>query len=161
MTADRAIADSSAAPGLDGAAVVAASRAWLGTPYRHGASAQGAGADCLGLIRGVWRALLGPEPEAAPPYTPDWDETAHEERLWRAARTHFREVAVGEAAPGDLLLFRMRADAPAKHLGILAARGGAPTLIHAYSGRGVVESPLGAAWRRRMVAAFRFPMEAV
>jgi len=37
--------------------VVAAARAWLGTPYRHRASVRGAGCDCLGLLRGVWRAL--------------------------------------------------------------------------------------------------------
>jgi NlpC/P60 family putative phage cell wall peptidase len=149
MTADRAIAEP---------ASVRAARAWIGTPYRHGASAPGAGADCLGLIRGVWRALYGREPEPAPPYTPDWDETAREERLWRAARRHLREVAPDAAEPGDLLLFRMRAGAPAKHLGVLAldARG-APTVIHAYSGRGVTESPFGPAWRRRLVAAFRFP----
>ena len=37
------------------AAVVAAARRWLGTPYRHQASVRGEGADCLGLVRGVWR----------------------------------------------------------------------------------------------------------
>ena len=39
------------------AAVIA--RKWLGTPYRHQASLRGEGADCLGLIRGVWRELTG------------------------------------------------------------------------------------------------------
>jgi hypothetical protein len=54
----------------------------------------------------------------------------------------------------------MRATAPAKHLGILAeADGGHQTVIHAYSGVGVVESPLGEAWRRRVVAVFRFREE--
>ncbi|MEM9842167.1 MAG: peptidase P60, partial [Pseudomonadota bacterium] len=37
------------------AEVIEAARAWLGTPYRHQASRRGVGADCLGLIRGVWR----------------------------------------------------------------------------------------------------------
>ena len=49
-------------------AVVARTRAWIGTPYRHQASLIGIGCDCLGLVRGVWREVLGPEPEAAPPY---------------------------------------------------------------------------------------------
>jgi NlpC/P60 family putative phage cell wall peptidase len=140
------------------AAVVAAARGWLGTPYRHGASVRGAGADCLGLIRGIWRSLYGTEPEVAAPYTPDWDESAREERLWRAAGRHCAEIALADAGPGDLLLFRMRSGAPAKHLAVLAAdTRGAATMIHAYSGRGVVESPLGLAWRRRLAAAFRFP----
>jgi len=34
-------------------------RAWIGTPYVHQGSAPGAGADCLGLVRGVWRGLYG------------------------------------------------------------------------------------------------------
>jgi NlpC/P60 family putative phage cell wall peptidase len=51
------------------AAALIEARRWIGTPYRHGASARGAGADCLGLIRGVWRALYGAEPETPPAYT--------------------------------------------------------------------------------------------
>ena len=30
-------------------AVIAAARAWIGTPYLHQCSTQGAGTDCLGL----------------------------------------------------------------------------------------------------------------
>lgn len=142
--------------GLD-AEVVRLARAWIGTPYRHGASTWGAGVDCLGLLRGVWRALYGHEPEAIPAYTPDWDETTRDERLWQAARRHLDEVSPQTMRAGDVLLMRMRRSGPAKHLGILASSPqGRATLIHAYSGVGVVESPLGEAWRRRIVAAFRF-----
>lgn len=52
-------------------AVVTAARGWIGTPYRHQASVRGAGADCLGLIRGVWRELYGAEPAEVPAYTAD------------------------------------------------------------------------------------------
>ena len=38
-----------------------AARAWLGTPYRHQASVKGVGADCLGLVRGLWREVAGAE----------------------------------------------------------------------------------------------------
>ncbi len=48
------------------ARVVAEARAWIGTPYLHRASLKGEGADCLGLVRGVWRSAVGAEPEALP-----------------------------------------------------------------------------------------------
>ena len=135
--------------------IVTEARRWLGTPYRHQASARGAGADCLGLIRGVWRALHGSEPEAVPPYSMDWSEPQGEERLWAAALRHLRPV--GTARPGDVLLFRMRAGAVAKHLGILSEDGAHPRFVHAYNGHGVIESTLTAPWARRVVARFSFP----
>lgn len=161
MTADRCSGERGAGPrDALAAAVVASARGWLGTPYRHQASAKGAGADCLGLLRGVWREVIGPEPETPPAYTPDWSEPSREERLLEAATRHLAPIPPGAAGPGDVLLFRMMRTAPAKHLAILTesgAPGGEPRMIHAYSGRGVVESSLGPSWRRRIAAAFRFP----
>ncbi len=66
--------------------IVAVARAWIGTPYLHQASTKGAGCDCLGLIRGVWREVHGDEPAPVPPYTPDWSEPQGQERLWDVAR---------------------------------------------------------------------------
>jgi NlpC/P60 family putative phage cell wall peptidase len=147
--------------GLDedgGAAVVRAARTWIGTPYRHRASHVGAGADCLGLVRGVWRTIYGVEPEAVPYYGSDGDGAADEASLRAALARHAGEIPVAEAAPGDLLLIRLGARGPAKHLAILAEDGArAPSIIHAYSGVGVVESPLGETWRKRIAAAFRLP----
>ena len=140
-----------------GEAVLAEARAWLETPYVHQASAKGAGCDCLGLLRGVWRAVRGAEPEAAPAYTPDWSEASGEERLWRAATRHLVVKSPGDEAPGDVLLFRMREAGIAKHLGIAARVGAVPSFVHAYTGHGVIESPLSAPWRRRIVARFAFP----
>ena len=37
-------------------AILTEARDWIGTPYQHQASLKGAGCDCLGLVRGVWRA---------------------------------------------------------------------------------------------------------
>ena len=54
--------------------VVAEARSWIGTPYQHQASLKGVGCDCLGLVRGVWRALYGEEPEHVPAYSRDWAE---------------------------------------------------------------------------------------
>jgi NlpC/P60 family putative phage cell wall peptidase len=128
--------------------IVTAARAWIGTPYRHQASLKGSGCDCLGLIRGVWREVHGAEPAPVPAYTPDWSEPSGEERLWAAATALLK---TGQGAPGDLLLFRMRPQAVAKHLGILSAPD---RFIHALSGHGVVESPLSAPWAARVVARF-------
>ena len=86
------------APGCARAAVVALARAWIGTPYVHQASAKGQGTDCLGLIRGVYRELHGADPEAPPPYTPDWNERrSAEEPLLSAARRHLRELKIHRA----------------------------------------------------------------
>jgi cell wall-associated NlpC family hydrolase len=64
--------------------ILAEARQWLGTPYRHQASTRGVACDCLGLVRGVWRALHGPEPETPPPYRPDWAEIGGREQIGRA-----------------------------------------------------------------------------
>lgn len=139
--------------------IAAAARRWIGTPYRHQASVCGAGTDCLGLVRGVWRDVLGGEPEAVPAYSMDWSEPQGEERMWAAACRHLREKPLGGVEIGDVILFRMRAGSVAKHVGIVSAAQPAQTFIHAYSGHGVVESPLSAPWARRIVARFEYPIE--
>ncbi len=142
---------------------VAIAREWLGTPYRHQASVRGEGADCLGLLRGVWRELVGEEPEEAGPYRPDWAEVGGKETLLEAARRWLREIPIDAAGAGDVLLFRMAPDAPVKHCAILSAGdmsgGQEPRMIHAYWGRAVVESWVGGWWRRRLAAAFAWPCE--
>lgn len=132
-------------------------RGWIGTPYRHQGRRKGVGTDCLGLIVGVWREVVGPLPLSIPPYTPDWSEARREEVLWQAALTHLKPADTVDAEAGQVALFRMRAGAVAKHLGILAARNHALTVIHAYQGHGVIESPLTSPWRRKIVARFEFP----
>lgn len=139
------------------AEIVQCARSWIGTPYVHQSARRGAGADCLGLVRGIWRQLYGAEPETVPSYSMDWSEPQHEERLWHAARRHLREKPVSTRVSGDVILFRMRDGSVAKHLGIVAEIGVHETFVHAYSGHGVVESPLSAPWQRRIVACFEFP----
>ncbi len=139
-----------------GKVVVAAARGWIGTPYLHQASLKGVGADCLGLLRGVWREVYGHEPEAVPAYTPDWSEASGDELLWAATARHLVAKSATEAL-GDVLLFRMHSGAVAKHLGIASKLAGERRFIHAYSRHGVVESPLSRAWAHRVVARFEFP----
>ena len=135
--------------------IVEAARSWIGTPYQHQASVNGVGCDCLGLLRGVWRALQGEEPEAPPPYAPDWAEGRGAETLRDALARHLAPVAPSDIAPGDAVLFRMARGGPAKHCGIVAAWDGRLTLIHARQNRRVMEEALSPFWRSRLAYAFR------
>ncbi len=136
------------------AAIVAEARSWVGTPYRHQASLRGIGCDCLGLVRGVWRAVAGAEPEAPPPYAPDWAE-AGGEALRDAARRHLVEMPSAAMAAGDVLLFRWRAHLPATHCAIVTGEG---TLVHAHEGACVAEVAFAPWWRRHLVHVFAFPL---
>lgn len=107
--------------------VIAVARGWLGTPYHDQASLKGVGCDCLGLARGVWREIVGPEPFPIPPYSRDWGETDSHEVLAEGARRLMPEVAPSQAGPGALVLFRMTPRAMAKHVGILS---GPTSFIH-------------------------------
>ena len=134
--------------------VIAVARSWLGTPYHDQASLRGVGCDCLGLARGVWREVVGPEPFLIPPYSRDWGETGPREVLADGARQMMPEVPVQLAGSGALILFRMMPRAIAKHVGILT---GPDTFLNAYERLGVIEEPLTPAWRRRIAFAFLFP----
>ena len=134
--------------------VVTIARSWLGTPYHDQASLKGVGCDCLGLARGIWREVVGPEPFPIPPYSRDWGETGPREVLADGARRMMPEIATSDVVPGALALFRMKSRAIAKHVGILT---GPDSFLHAYERLGVVEEPLTPSWRRRIAFAFLFP----
>ena len=110
--------------------------------------------DCIGLIRGIYRELYGCEAQALPAYTRDWAEAAGQETLLDAARRHLIEIAPSQAAPGDVLVFRYRGAAIAKHAAILATP---TTMIHAIEGAPVCEVSLSPWWRRHLAGAFAFP----
>lgn len=134
-------------------AVVAAARGFLGTPYRHQASLAGAGCDCLGLLRGVWRAVIGDEPMAMPAYRADMRDPLNAGALRLAAET-WLVAETGPLAAGQVALFRLGGMAEPKHCGILV---GDHRFIHAQERLGVVEANLTEAWARRIAGRFRFP----
>jgi NlpC/P60 family putative phage cell wall peptidase len=134
--------------------IVAIARSWIGTPYVHQASRKGVGCDCLGLLRGVWRELLGDEPCIPPPYSADWAEGTGRESLALAGKTYLIEVPVHTFARGDVVLFRWRNNLPAKHCAIALSQD---TMIHAHDGACVAEVSIGPWWQRHMAYAFRFP----
>ncbi|MGV6871739.1 peptidase P60 [Pseudochelatococcus sp. B33] len=146
---------------LTRARIVAEARGWIGTPYIHQAMLKGVGCDCLGLVRGVWRALYGLPPEMPPPYSPDWAEAGGVEALRDAALRHLAPVTIEAIRAGDMLLFRWRAHVPAKHVAIAAGEGAADgdvcSMVHAHDGGCVCEVPLSAWWRRHLAYAFSFP----
>jgi NlpC/P60 family putative phage cell wall peptidase len=134
--------------------IVAIARSWIGTPYVHQASVKGAGCDCLGLLRGVWRELNGEEAEDIPPYLPDWNAPGGETLRDGLAR-HLSPIALANIAPGDVVLFRMVPRASARHCAIVGDRDGVLTLIHARQNKRVGEEPLSPFWRRKLAYAFR------
>ena len=112
------------------------------------------GCDCLGLVRGVWRDLYGPEPEAPPPYSPSWAESLGGETLAVAASRHLLPLSREEVRAGDVLLFRWRGHLPAKHCAILTAHD---RILHAHDGAQVSEVAFTSWWRRHLSHAFSFP----
>lgn len=131
---------------------LAEARKWIGTPYHHQASRPGVGCDCLGLVRGVWRALYGDEPQTLPPYAERLPRQNDE--LEFAFRRWLIEIPLDEAVAGDVLVFAWRCGEPARHCGVIS---GPKRFIHAYWRRSVAESALTPWWQRRRVAAFSFP----
>ncbi|MEZ5799229.1 MAG: NlpC/P60 family protein [Nitratireductor sp.] len=137
-----------------GEKIVREARSWIGTPYIHQASAKGVGCDCLGLVTGIWRELGGEMARPLPPYTPDWGEVDRVEHVLTAARDFLAPITAEQSQPGDLVIFRWRAGAIAKHMGILSA---SDRFVHAWERVGVVEAVLVPQWRKRMAGFFRFP----
>ena len=141
-------------PTITPADIVAAARSWLGTPYHHQAAVKGVGCDCLGLVRGVYEELYGRSAETPPPYSRDWAEASATETMIEAARRHLTPIGLDEAGQGDIVIFRLRPGAMAKHAAILTGEG---RMIHAMEGAPACEVHISCWWRRRMATAFRFP----
>lgn len=134
--------------------IVMVARGWIGTPYHHQATVKGAGADCLGLVRGVWRELYGREAESPPGYSRDWAEASGSEELIEAAARHLVPIAIQAARDGDVVLFRLRPGLAVKHMAVLT---GSAAFVHAMEGGPASEVALSSWWRRRIAAAFSFP----
>ncbi len=133
--------------------IVAEARTWIGTPYQHQASCRGVGADCLGLVRGVYYALYGQALETPPPYAA-YAQAGEEETLWQAAQDYLLPASL-PPRPGQVMLFRLNRYLPARHLAIASEP---ERMIHALSGAHVCEVRLTPWWRRHCVACFSFPL---
>jgi cell wall-associated NlpC family hydrolase len=121
------------------AVVVAAARAWRGTPYHHMADLKGIGCDCAMLLVRVYCDLGLVEKFDPRPYTRDWMLHRDDERFlgFLLARAH--EVA--SPLPGDVILFKYGRGY--SHGGIVT-KPDPLTIVHAFHpARRVVEEEIG------------------
>jgi cell wall-associated NlpC family hydrolase len=120
------------------AAVVAAARRWIGTPYHSGADVPGVGVDCGMLIVRVF-VDAGLTPAFDPrPYACDWHLHRSEELYLGLVGA--RCAATQEAEPGDLMLFRW---GRCYSHGAVVTRARPLSVVHAFQPAGlVVEEPL-------------------
>lgn len=115
------------------AAVIAAARTWLGTPFHDGAELKGVGVDCAHLLSAAYfEAGLIPAQEIAH-YSPQWMLHNDVERFEDHVLKFAHEIE-GPPKPGDVVLYK---------IGRLYAHGAIvvawPTLIiHAFKVFGFV-----------------------
>lgn len=132
-------------------AVIETARAWVGTPWRLGASARGLGCDCVGFAAGVAR-----EAGLLPLDHPLLRATLELRSLRPLAGLRDSLDAVfparAEPQPGDLLLLRTDPRIEPWHLAVLAGS----TIVHARMDRGVVEDRWAPPWSRRLVGAWNW-----
>lgn len=129
-------------------------RSWMGTPYIHQQATKGAGCDCIGLLRGVFKEYTG-NTVPIPPYSADWAESNPEETMYNLVRTYIRQIPIIELAPGDMALFRMTPKGAAKHCGLISEVNGKTTIIHARHGRKVSEEILSPYFYKKLAFVFR------
>ena len=115
------------------AAVVAAARAWVLTPYHPCADVKGAGVDCGMLIVRVFCDLGMVEPFDPRPYPPDWHLHRDAERYLGWVRQWCGQVE--EPQPGDLAVFRY--GRCYSHGGIVT-QADPLTMVHAFADAGLV-----------------------
>ena len=141
----------SAEANVAAAAFVAAARSYVGVPWRHRGRSR-TGVDCIGLVLLVAREVGMDLPDPAP-YAREPQGT----RLLEGILAHTTRMA--EAAPGDVLLFRL--GLYGGHVGIASVHPawGVPACLHAYAPRRqVVEQPMDAELRAALLGAFRLPV---
>lgn len=133
---------------MDAAALIAAARACIGTPFRHQGRIPGMALDCAGLLIAVAKEI-GAEYVDVAGYGLNPAGGMLQTSL--DAQPCLEPVLTAQRQPGDILLMRFAAEP--QHLALLAG----DTIIHAYSNVGqVCEHRLSAIWSARIVRVYRF-----
>lgn len=121
------------------AAVLAAARSWLATPFHHAAQLKGVGVDCVHLIEAAYReagVIEGVEIEA---YSPQIMLHRGEETVIPYLLRYGREIPESEARAGDVVLYKVGRSF--SHAAIIVDW---PTrIIHAHSKSGKVVEMAG------------------
>ncbi len=135
--------------------VVGEAMSWLGTPYMHHQSCKGHGADCVGFVYGVYKAVgLIPADWKPPAYSRQWHLHQNEELLVEGVlRLGGWELAIDQALPGDVVTFQY--GKVASHVAIALPD---QRVIHAHMdvGRVTVTLFVGS-FKARARKAFRLP----
>lgn len=146
-------------------AIVAAARAWVGTPFKHQGRTRGKSVDCWNLIRAVGEelGLLNISRQDFRPF--EGYKRVPGDGLLKKALDQFLERINDAALPepplepeyGDVVLICRRHKEDPKHCGIVGEHNGRLTLIHAASNYGgVVEHGLSDWWAEHIVGIYRY-----
>lgn len=132
---------------MRGTDVVITARQFLGAEFLHQGRRTEA-MDCIGLLVLTAKAC-GFALQDIHVYTRDPDGVS----LLRHLREQMAEVEVASAQEGDVLVFWITNASLPAHVGLKTDSG----ILHTYADvNRVVEHGLSQAWKRRIVAAFRF-----
>jgi NlpC/P60 family putative phage cell wall peptidase len=132
---------------------------WLGTPYKHQASMQNIGCDCIGLVYGVLKQNNLIPSEFNKEELRDYSRISKDFSLITKFRKYFKEIDLDSAKSGDIFVMRFRKYP--QHVGFLDfSRSNNDRkeiyIIHSYQAIGkVVSHNLNDKWRSRIMTCFR------
>ena len=134
------------------AAVIAAARGWIGTPFHDLARVKGVGVDCAQLIAGVFEEAGVVGHVDTGHYSPQHFLHSDGEQLATFVSRYAREITEAEVNPGDVVLYRVgRAYA---HCAIVVDWPGAIIHAHKLSGKVVEMRAFDADMQGRKVRFF-------
>ena len=133
--------------------IVAAARAWIGTPYKHQGRGR-KGLDCVGLLVEVANDMGHPvvAPTAYSSMPQGWQLTEPcDEQLWRPVRQN-------KLIPGDLAVFTGWSPNEPQHFAFIGDHPHGVTLIHSFSKFDkVVEQPWNRLWAQKFHGLYNLP----
>lgn len=131
--------------------VAAEARSFIKTPFVHQGRVKGVGVDCVGLLICISRAFGF---EYVLPS--DYGTSPNPLQMRTLLDANLLRIPVGEVTLADILWFRISTDP--QHLAIVSCVDPF-SMVHALNRRGggeCCEHVVGAVWRRRIQAAYRF-----
>lgn len=101
---------------------------WRGTPFHDRASVKGHGADCAGLLKGVYTRVGLIEDFVVPSYSPQWFQHHDEELFLKVLKQcGGRRIDLAAGLPGDVLMYNFGRHAA--HGAIIVSEA---AIVHAY-----------------------------